>query len=448
MYGDAVLESLIQGIYKATVNGAEWITFLASFASALDSNYPSLYLADISGRAGSIEVSLGMDDKQRRAYRDYYVHRNVWIQGARPLLRPGSVRSSDQVCSRQEFLRSEWYADFCRPLGWTRGIGATILQDGTMTANIGAFSGSSRREYFEEDFALVRALMPHLQLGLRIHRELAESHSRGQALEAVLHGLSIPAFLVAQDGTVLFMNAAAEQLVRTSDGLVVMAGQLRALLPDDTASLCTVIAAAAQTSACQGRKSGGSLHISRPYGRRPLEVIVSPLPPRQDSWLLRQPAVTAIFVTDPPGMVVPEDSELIGRHGLTASETRVAVAISRGLAGKQVCRELDISYNTLKTHLKHIYAKTQTKHQSDLVRLLAGCPLLPGPRVTGLRNQPRHLASGPTMAARDAGPVRPPRFPQLYHNARQAPNIAVAEVGIDSFTDDDSHRFAAQRQQR
>lgn len=370
MYGEALLESLIQGIYQAAVNAAGWITFLTSFAGALDSTHPSIYLADTSSREGSIEISVGLDETQRRSYGNYYVHQNVWIQGARPLLRPGSIRSSDQVCSRREFLRSEWYADFCRPLGWTRGIGATIVQDGTITANIGAFSGKNRGEYTDEDFALVRELLPHLQRGLKMCRRLAESRAHGQALEVVLHGLSTPALLVAKDATVLFMNTAAEQLIRTSDGLSVTAGQLCALLPDESALLGALIAGAGQTSAGQARKPGGSLRISRPYGRGRLELLVSPLP-SQDDWLLRQPAVAAIFITDLTGMVPADDAALIRQHGLTVCEAKVAVALSRGLAGKEICRELDISYNTLKTHLRHIYVKTQAKHQRDLVRLMA-----------------------------------------------------------------------------
>jgi DNA-binding CsgD family transcriptional regulator len=372
MRADTVLESLIQGIYKAAISGAGWSTFLASFANALDSTHPSFYFAETSGRGGSVEISVGMDEVHRRAYREYYVHRNVWIQGARSVLRPGSIRSSDQVCPRQKFLRSEWYADFCRPLGWSRAIGATILQDGTITANIGAFRGEGRPEYGEENFAVVRELMPHLQRGLSMRRHLAESRVHGQALEIVLHALSTPTLLVTQNSTVLFMNTAAERLIQTSDGLVVTAGQLRALLPNDTASLSALIAGAAKPFDHQSLNSSSNLRISRPYGRGSLYVLVSPLPSQEDDWLLRERAVAAIFVTDRYGIGAAEHSELIGQHGFTAAEARVAMAISRGLAGKQICGELDISYNTLKTHLKHIYAKTRTRHQSDLVRLLAG----------------------------------------------------------------------------
>lgn len=371
MYNETILESLIQGIYTAAISRTGWPAFLSAFAQAIDSSHPSFYLADTATSTGSIEVSVGMDDATRRSYREHYVHRNVWIQRARPLLSPGSIRSSDRLYPRQAFLRSEWYADFCRPLGWTRAIGATLLKEGTTTANIGAFRGDDLPEFAEAEFTLLRALMPHLQQGLRLYRRLAESRAHGQALEAVLHALGTPAILAAMDGTVLFMNAAAEALIRTSDGLLVVAGRLHALLPEQTAALNALIRGCMQIGAGTDYRSGGNLSIARPYGRRALEVLVSPLPGAQEQWLLRQRAVAAIFASDPAPTAIVEDSHLIRRHGLTASEARVALALARGLAGKQVCRALDISYNTLKTHLKHIYSKTGTKHQSDLVRLLS-----------------------------------------------------------------------------
>lgn len=380
MYREILLEALIQKIYEAATGVVGWTTFLVSLSGSLDSTFPTLYLADPVNRGGAIALSVGMDHKDVRAYGDYYADRNVWIQGARArdLLKPGTVRSSRMMCPRQEYMRSEWYADFCKPLGFMQGIGATILDDGSMTSNIAVFADRKRAPYGENDEILMKALIPHLQRGLKMHMHLAASQARGHAFEAVLNGLSTPVLLVTGEGTVLFMNAAAERLIRASDGLVVERGELRALIPDDTKSLRTLIAGAAQTSANQGRKSGGSVRVSRPYGREPLDLLISPLPSRQDDWILNQPPVAAIFVTDRSRLPVPEASALIRLHGLTAVEAKVAVAVSRGLSGKEVCRELDISYNTLRTHLKRIYAKTHTRHQTDLVRLLSE-----GPRIAG-----------------------------------------------------------------
>ena len=374
MHGEAVLETLIQRIYEAAVGTAGWVSFLVCLAGTLESGFPTLYFVDDANRQGSLAVSVGMDQKSLRAYAEYYHERNVWIRGAatRGLLRPGIVRSSNDMCRRKVLLSSEWYADFCQPHNFAQGLAATLLQERTTTSNVAVFADAGRPAYSHEDVALLKALVPHLQRGLKMHGHLAASQARGQAFEAVLDGLSTPVLLVTTESTVLFMNAAAERIVRSSDGLVVQHGSLGAWLPGDTQSLRTLVTGAAQTSANQGRSSGGTVRISRPYGRDPLEVLISPLPSRRDDWLLKQRPVAAIFVTDRSRVAIAEHPMRIRLHGLTPTEAKVAMAICRGLTGKETCRELQISYNTLKTHLKHIYAKAHAKHRTDLVRVLSG----------------------------------------------------------------------------
>lgn len=369
MYNEALVDFLVHSIYEAALGASGWSNFLKALADALNSGFPSVYFADASGRASDIAVSLGMDEKMVRAYKDYYHERNVWLEGARPLLRPGVVRSSHLMCSRRKFLHSEWYADFCKPMHWTQGLGATILQTGTITSNIGVFADDRRRAYDEEDIALVKALMPHLRRGFRIHTQLAASQAREQMLEATLHEVSTPVLLVTGQGRIVFMNSAAHELTSASDGLTIEAGGLQARAAGETKLLSMLIGAAARTSAREGRSSGGTLKVSRASGSDPLEVLVSPLATRED-WMLRQPSVAAIFVTDSHRTALAEHSIPMLRR-LTPTEAKVASALARGASGKQICRELGITYNTLKTHVRRIYAKTGTHRQIELIHLLS-----------------------------------------------------------------------------
>lgn len=206
-------------------------------------------------------------------------------------------------------------------------------------------------------------------------RHLAQSRAPGIALEALLHGLTVPMLLVTTFSKILFMNAAAERLVRASDGLKSESDELRAVLPAETRLLRAVISGTAQISVIGGHSPCEMLRVSRPYGRPRLEVRISPLSFQGTGRSAGQPPIAAVFITDPQSRPVIDERALIQLYGLTPSETKVAVAVCGGLSGKEICRELAISYNTLKTHLKHIYAKTCTRHQSDLVRLLAAAPV-------------------------------------------------------------------------
>ena len=50
-------------------------------------------------------------------YQQYYAARNIWLERASALMARDRVVTSEMACPRPEFLRSEYYCDFLRPLG-------------------------------------------------------------------------------------------------------------------------------------------------------------------------------------------------------------------------------------------------------------------------------------------------------------------------------------------
>jgi DNA-binding CsgD family transcriptional regulator len=56
--------------------------------------------------------------------------------------------------------------------------------------------------------------------------------------------------------------------------------------------------------------------------------------------------------------------------GLTQAQANVAREFSSGGSYKQVARRLQISVETMRSHIKEIYPKTRVNQQADLVRLV------------------------------------------------------------------------------
>ncbi len=52
---------------------------------------------------------------------------------------------------------------------------------------------------------------------------------------------------------------------------------------------------------------------------------------------------------------------------LTPTEARVTLSLAEGLSPKQVADELAVAVGTVRVHLKHVYAKTETSGQRELV---------------------------------------------------------------------------------
>ncbi len=55
---------------------------------------------------------------------------------------------------------------------------------------------------------------------------------------------------------------------------------------------------------------------------------------------------------------------------LTASETRLAICLASGQSLREAARHIGVSYETVRTQLKAIFAKTNTRRQVELVLLL------------------------------------------------------------------------------
>lgn len=79
------------------------------------------------------------------------------------------------------------------------------------------------------------------------------------------------------------------------------------------------------------------------------------------------------------------DAILLTLYGLTAAEARVASEIGKGGILRDIGQRLQISENTLKTHLKRVFDKTGVRRQSDLVGLVASLvpPVQPLSPITG-----------------------------------------------------------------
>lgn len=127
--------------------------------------------------------------------------------------------------------------------------------------------------------------------------------------------------------------------------------------------------------AWDGADNIGDLRIWRSRGRPDFEA--------EDIDLLDalRPAFTAALRTGrtteteaPP----PLDAEVLReRFGLTARESEVAAAVAQGHTDARIARDLGLSFHTVRTHLRAVFAKVGVSNRATLVfRLAATSPVL------------------------------------------------------------------------
>lgn len=235
-----------------------------------------------------------------------------------------------------------------------------------------AFSGSAATGPLSgERLALFHVLMAHLREAVATaHRlgTLGRPTPPDRTLETLLAGLPTAAATLDATGRVVFANAALSALAKERDGLLLAGETIRAMKPAENDRLRALCAAAADL--WRGPDRGGVLAVSRPSGQRPYAVRVSPLPPlpgRGAAAVL----VTATDLAKPPRLRPDRLATLLG---LTPAEARVAAGLFAAGRLETVAEGCGVTMATLRTQLKHIYAKTATAGQAELVALLARLP--------------------------------------------------------------------------
>lgn len=189
------------------------------------------------------------------------------------------------------------------------------------------------------------------------------------ALASILSQLAVAIFLIDQAGCIVLANAAAQSLVLAGDGLRATNQRLRVCdLRADQALRRAINRALSHDQ--DGPRATEAVAPRR--GRHPLLLSIVPLCGDGGDVSPRHAGAAAMAVVmDPEAQVWSHLDGVAQAYGLTAAESRLLAAIIEGDGVDVAARRLGITRSTAKTHLQHIFAKTFTSRQSELVRLVA-----------------------------------------------------------------------------
>jgi len=167
----------------------------------------------------------------------------------------------------------------------------------------------------------------------------------------------------------------AEDLLAQGD--VVRAGPrgLHAATATQTSALQWLVAQAAGSGG--PTPVGGAIVLEHPSLKRPLQVLISPL--RTDlGWagLVWQSPAVLVLVIDPERTPETPEQQLRTLYHLTHTEAWVAREVVKGEGVVTVAASLGMLPSTARTHLHHVFEKTGTQRQAELVRLLERLALL------------------------------------------------------------------------
>ncbi len=183
----------------------------------------------------------------------------------------------------------------------------------------------------------------------------------------VLNRLSDAVILLNRTGAPIFINRAAQHLLRQEDGLSLRHGLLSTGNREDMRRLRDALD---QMRADAAGDPSRHLRLERPSGRQPYAVRICRLEAFPSPTTVEHEALAALFIADPDSRWRPSETSLCSLYGLTPAEARVAASLAQGLAVDEIAAHHHISRNTVHHQLRAIFRKTATTRQSDLIALL------------------------------------------------------------------------------
>ena len=144
-------------------------------------------------------------------------------------------------------------------------------------------------------------------------------------------------------------------------------GVLQARAPDDQGRLARLVAEALPTSGAV--PVSGSMQLGRVSGLPPFVVHIKPVGVPQPDYGARPVAALVLIVE--PGRHPRLDSALVARTlRLTPAESQVAALLADGKTVRDIALATGRRESTIRSHVKHMFAKHGLSRQADLVRLV------------------------------------------------------------------------------
>jgi DNA-binding CsgD family transcriptional regulator len=273
--------------------------------------------------------------------------------------------------------RAEWEnhrlcREWGRQLGVHEAVAIGLARDPTMVGSLAFLRSDSEGDVGDVESGAAWLLIPHLRRAVTISQLLGVKSVVAATFETALDSLAVAVVLTDADLRIVHANAAGQAMLASRDPIRTERGRLVLRRSAAAAALSTVVRQVANNEA-----SIGSRHfIPTPSANgTPCVLHVRPLNHRALRPGLAPRAVAAIFVAPAVSPMRASNEMLAALFDLTLAEAHVFAQIAEGRTQAEIARALDIEIGTVKTHLLHIFAKTGTHRQADLVRLAASLAL-------------------------------------------------------------------------
>lgn len=364
------LSDVIASIYDTTVAPDLWMTVLQKTAHFVGGRAAVLASHDTASGAANFNYLWGDDPKYTAHYMAHLAKTNPIIIPVHLYCEPGKVFSLSQITSYDEYRQSRVYREWAEPQGWGDFSHFLIEKSSTSFGHFGVAHAIDDSPVGDEPRRKLALLMPHVTRAVSIAKAMHLTKLAADTLTATVDALAAAVFLLGTDGGITYANASAQEMLDEADVLEhTPDGKLNAVVPNERSELSNAIAALTADTAVRTDAASVILLNGR-NGARFVAHLVSLTSGQREHAGRMLGAAGAVFVHQAELKRPTLIQAVAKRYDLTEAESRVLFTILEAGGVHETAALLGISDETVRTHLKRLFRKTDTGRQADLVRLI------------------------------------------------------------------------------
>lgn len=333
-------QDLVALLHRGTLASEPWGDFLAALRRRTGADRVALYLA--GGRSGDVtRIEPGSPSVAE-------VAPEVAVLAAR-----GSMVRTKRVFAGRDLEVSPALSRLKASFGLSHLRLLRVEEPGGDCAMLVA--GKGGEDFAAADVSLLANLADHLEIALRTWAALEQERLRAGISGEAIRRLNFGWFLLDRAGAIVDCSAEAEALLHERRAVSRTPGGR--LLPRQREAQGALRRYLEQLG--KGEIASRAIHLSdEPW----LDMLLTP---RGGS----TPLVAAYVHGEAPTSA-ERSAQLMELFGLNAKEAQLALLISRGVTINEAAGQLGLTKESTRLYSKRLYAKTGTRGQADLVRLV------------------------------------------------------------------------------
>ncbi|ONF95963.1 helix-turn-helix transcriptional regulator [Sphingomonas jeddahensis] len=347
-----------EAFLAAAVEPQRWLDALGQLASATGSDHAQLigiglrYSIDFNWVSDTDDVAHAAADRP-----ELTTPTTNFRVAAGLTAPPNAILAEDRYAALRPHLIDDAYLDLCSDLHIPHGCQTTLLSGSTgligfallRSQRTGPTDAKTREMFASVRASAATAAALQLALEREGHRLVAGS----------FEAMGTACFVLDRKMTVQAVTLSAETLLH--EGTLRLA-DARVVLPraDDNKRL-----AAAMTSLSAGQVQAGTIAIADEGGALTLRLHRLPL----REWNMGF-APYAILIAKRAGGGAADLAFLRGNYDLTAAEGEIALLLHAGRPRDAICAARGITRETLRSHLRSLFAKLGVSRETEAIHLL------------------------------------------------------------------------------